>query len=229
MVREGGAVAGAVYASSNFVADRVNSRPSRCILRICHRGVDLRKFLVQRPHRLEQRKQFPLVHGLDHQPVAIPMHDGFIAGQLELHWDTDGLIAAVTEEPDVPGLGHSAAPFSICQRHALKGGHIQGQTAMRSLRQSSGQAFAPLRTTENPASKEAAVFKELGRQEKRGSAQDDGRRSLVVLSGAKDLIAACTSRDVSSSPSGSPLRRRSASGRSVPGRSWRRSRGRAGG
>src|SRR6266851_943317 len=43
------------------------------------------KILFQRLHRLEQGDKAALAHGLDHQTVAVTVHNRFIARQLELH------------------------------------------------------------------------------------------------------------------------------------------------
>ena len=42
----------------------------------------------------------------NNQPVPILSHDGIIAGQLELPWNSDSLISAILEEFDVPFWYH---------------------------------------------------------------------------------------------------------------------------
>jgi hypothetical protein len=67
----------------------------------------LRKFLIERRHRLQQRDQAALAHRLDHQTVPFAVHDGFVARQFEFYRDADRLVAAVAKQPDVPGIGHA--------------------------------------------------------------------------------------------------------------------------
>src|SRR6202008_209821 len=45
----------------------------------------------------------------DHQTIAIALHDRFVAGELELDGNADRLIAAVTEQSDVPLVEHRRA------------------------------------------------------------------------------------------------------------------------
>ena len=68
--------------------------------------INARKFLVQRLHRFEQGDEPALAHGLDHETLTVPVHDRFIARQFELHRNTDRLIAAIAEQPDMPLFSH---------------------------------------------------------------------------------------------------------------------------
>jgi hypothetical protein len=38
-----------------------------------------------------------LAHGLDHQTVAVPVHDRFVARQLKLHGNANRLVAAIAK------------------------------------------------------------------------------------------------------------------------------------
>jgi hypothetical protein len=62
-----------------------------------HRIVDFGKVLRQRFHRLEQGDQSAFAHRLDHQTIAVTVHDRFIARQFELHGNSDRLVAAVAK------------------------------------------------------------------------------------------------------------------------------------
>src|ERR1700726_5225190 len=94
------------------------------VLRRRHGIADFRKILFQRLHRLEQGDQSALAHGLDHQTIAVTVHDRCIARQFELHGNSDRLVAAIAEQSDVPLLRHEPPP-SICQRHMPKGAQSQ--------------------------------------------------------------------------------------------------------
>jgi hypothetical protein len=43
----------------------------------------------------------PRLRRLDHQAIAVTVHDRFIARQLELHGNTDRLVAAIAEQTHV--------------------------------------------------------------------------------------------------------------------------------
>jgi hypothetical protein len=50
------------------------------------------------------------VDWLNDQAVALTMHQGGVAGQLEFDRNPDGLIAAVLEEANFSGMGHFVIP-----------------------------------------------------------------------------------------------------------------------
>jgi hypothetical protein len=59
--------------------------------------IDRRKLFLQRLHRLEQRDEPALTHRLDHEAIAVTVHDRFVARQLKLHGNTDRLVATISE------------------------------------------------------------------------------------------------------------------------------------
>jgi hypothetical protein len=56
------------------------------------------KAVFQRLHRFEQGDQSALTHRLDHQTIAVAVHDRFVARQFELHGNTDPEVGDVAGE-----------------------------------------------------------------------------------------------------------------------------------
>lgn len=81
--------------ASQFSTVRPRMRSNWLSKHVLRRGrgiVDFRKTLFQRLHRFEQGDQSALTHRLDHQTIAVAVHDRFIARQLELHGNANRLI-----------------------------------------------------------------------------------------------------------------------------------------
>jgi hypothetical protein len=61
----------------------------------------------------EQGDQPALAHWLDHQTIAVTVHDRLITWQFKFHRNADCLVSAIAEQSDVPVLTHEP-PASIC-------------------------------------------------------------------------------------------------------------------
>ena len=82
---------------------------------------DFRKVLVERLHRLQQANEAASADWLDHQLLALAMHDRLVAGKLKFHRDADRLVAAIAKKPDAALFGQlnlQAYAKDICLKRA---------------------------------------------------------------------------------------------------------------
>jgi len=63
-----------------------------------------REALVERLRRFEQCDQPTFTYRLDHESIAVTMHNRLVSRQLELDGNANRLIAAVSKQSDVPSL-----------------------------------------------------------------------------------------------------------------------------
>src|SRR5205823_4336056 len=69
-------------------------------------------------HRLQQCDKPALAHRLDHQAVAVAVHDRLVARQFEIDGNANRLVAAVAEQADVARRGHCLIHWHMPRTYA---------------------------------------------------------------------------------------------------------------